>query len=60
MKEFFSPPQKKYKKFSTPIKQVSKYFWPHSPLDHPPTAGLKMTNPFFLWQQGIDNTDIEW
>ena len=36
--------QKKYKITSSPLKQVSEYFWSPSPLDHPPTAGLEITN----------------
>ena len=47
-REFFNPPQKEYTIFSSPLKQVFEIFRPPSTVDHPPTAGLKKTNPLSI------------
>ena len=44
-REFLNPPQKECTILLSPLKQVFKKFWPPSPVDHPPTAEWKMTNP---------------
>ena len=44
-KGIFQPPQKECTLFYPPLEQVFKKIYPPSPVDHPPTAGLKMTNP---------------
>ena len=44
-REYFSLPQKECRIFSSPLQQILKIFWHPSPVDHPPAAGLKMTNP---------------
>ena len=44
MKEFFNPLKRNVKKSKPPLVSLKIFLTP-SPLDHPPTAGSKMTNP---------------
>ena len=48
MREFFQPPRKTIYNIFNPLKQISKYFLPPSPLNHSATAGSKITNPWSL------------
>jgi len=44
-REFFNPPQKECTICLSPLSRSSKNFDPLTPVDHPPLAGLKVTNP---------------
>ena len=50
MREFFNPAQKKCKRFSTPLKQDSKYFWPPLTFRPPPYCWIKNDQPLSIME----------